>query len=113
LFYPIQLIMFYDHHLRRDIKLKLPASNDPLQWKTVSWETLELNAGREPSAFHRIFSRLPLLKGVVRGDYHFVGVAPRSPKEVEKLPTDWKKLYLKSKIGIITVSEIEEQSDED
>lgn len=113
LFYPIYFLMFYNHHLRKKAMLKLPASNDTLLWETIKWETFELNAGREPTAFHRIFFRLPLLKGIVRGDIHFVGVIPRTPKDVEELPPDWKKLYLRSKIGIITVSDIEEREDED
>lgn len=113
LFSPIYLIMFYDHHLRRDVMLKLPANNDPLLWETISWETFELNAGRKPTLLHRIFSRLPLLKGIARGEMHFVGVIPRHPKEAEKLPPDWKRLYLKSKIGVITSSDIEGLEDED
>src|SRR5262249_49684664 len=56
----------------------------------------------------RFFFRLPLLKGMMRGDIHFVGVIPRTTEDVEKLSPDWKKLYLSSKVGVITMSDLEE-----
>jgi lipopolysaccharide/colanic/teichoic acid biosynthesis glycosyltransferase len=39
---------------------------------------------------------------------HFVGVMPRTLNDVQALPSDWKKLYLQSKAGLITLSQLEE-----
>lgn len=105
---PLYLIMQWNHHLRAENMLLLPSDHDAVLWETFKWETFEINAGLTPSAFHRCFSRLPLLKGVVRGDIHFVGVAPRTPQDVAKMPSDWRKLYMSSKVGIITVHDLEE-----
>jgi len=45
---------------------------------------------------------LPALVNIARGDLRFVGVRPRSPGEVEKLPPEWRSLYLCCKAGLIT-----------
>jgi lipopolysaccharide/colanic/teichoic acid biosynthesis glycosyltransferase len=47
---------------------------------------------------------LPGLICAARGDLSFVGVAPRTAEEIEKLPGDWQRLYLGSVAGLITES---------
>ena len=47
---------------------------------------------------------LPGLINVARGHLSFVGVAPRGADEIERLPRDWKRLYLGSVGGLITES---------
>jgi lipopolysaccharide/colanic/teichoic acid biosynthesis glycosyltransferase len=42
------------------------------------------------------------LLAVLRGDLHFLGVRPRSRKEIAALDADWRDLYLKSKPGLVT-----------
>lgn len=108
LLYPVYLIMHYTHHLRSEPMLKLPAENDRRLWQTIDWKTFEPNAGRTPNTFHRFFRKLPLLMEVVRGNIHFVGVLPRSIREVELMSPDWKKLYISSKVGIIAISDLED-----
>jgi acetyltransferase-like isoleucine patch superfamily enzyme len=107
LFFPFYLAMHWNHHVRSQKMLKLPASYEPALWQTFDWVVFELDEGRPSNLFHRLFYRLPLLWGILQGDIHFVGVKPRTIEEVEKLPEDWMKLYLRSKVGIINVSDLE------
>jgi lipopolysaccharide/colanic/teichoic acid biosynthesis glycosyltransferase len=51
-----------------------------------------------------LFQFLPALVNVARGELSFVGVPPRSPEEVDRLPADWRKIYLRSKAGIVSDS---------
>lgn len=108
---PIYVLMSCMYGVRRELMLKLPAHNDPALWKTTPWEIFIPHLNRKASLFYRLFFRLPLLKNIIRGDMHFVGVMPRKPTEVEKLPPDWKKLYISSKAGIITLSELENEEE--
>jgi lipopolysaccharide/colanic/teichoic acid biosynthesis glycosyltransferase len=47
---------------------------------------------------------LPGLINAARGHLSFVGVAPRDAQEIERLPRDWRRLYLSSSGGLITES---------
>jgi lipopolysaccharide/colanic/teichoic acid biosynthesis glycosyltransferase len=51
-------------------------------------------------AFLRQF--LPGLFAVARGRLQFVGLAPRSRAEIERMPPEWRAMYLKSKAGLVT-----------
>lgn len=106
--FPFYLGMKNSHHLQKKKIVRLPANQDPLLWDIVDWEIYEPNAGEKPTLFTRIFYRLPLLKGIILGNLHFVGVKERTRKEVEGLPSEWKKLYLSSKIGLVAITDIEE-----
>jgi hypothetical protein len=44
---------------------------------------------------------LPGLLSVVRGDIGFTGLPPRSPDEVDRLPSDWRALYLHCRAGLV------------
>ena len=57
--------------------------------------------------FKIFFSRIPLLLNIIQGDVHFVGVVPRSIKDTKTLPPDWQKLYLQSKVGLITLANLD------
>ncbi len=91
--------------------LRLPASPDPVTWRTFRLYSWDINddfcpggwAGPERSFFWRF---LPGLWNVVRGDLRLVGVPPRTPEEVASLPSDWKELYLQSKPGLINEAEV-------
>jgi lipopolysaccharide/colanic/teichoic acid biosynthesis glycosyltransferase len=45
---------------------------------------------------------LPALWSVARGELGFTGVAPRTPEEVDRLPPEWRALYLCCKAGLVT-----------
>lgn len=81
--------------------LCLPASPDREQWKTFR---LARFVDETPTSYAGDFFLrfLPGLYHVAKGELSFVGVPPRTPSEVEALPSDWKHLYLESKPGLIT-----------
>jgi hypothetical protein len=85
----------------RDV-LSLPAPLDPRQWSTVRWLDIR-------SRNATLGQRLCGLFNVVRGHGNLVGLPPRTPEEVEQLPTDWKNLYLSSKVGLLTLENLHEE----
>lgn len=103
---PFYMIMFYNHHLCRQQMLKLPAKNDPSQWKEFSLYSFEARSDRRSYSWQRNFKKLPTLFNIFLGNLHFVGVSPRSIEAVELLPIDWQGLYLKTKNGLITLSKV-------
>jgi NDP-sugar pyrophosphorylase family protein len=58
--------------------------------------------GGTPGFRNLVLVCLPALFNIVRGELNFAGVAPRTPEEVEKLPPEWRTLYLCCKVGLIT-----------
>jgi NDP-sugar pyrophosphorylase family protein/lipopolysaccharide/colanic/teichoic acid biosynthesis glycosyltransferase len=60
-------------------------------------------SGAMPAGFRSLFLVfLPALLNVARGELGFVGVAPRTPDEVDRLSPEWRALYLCCKAGLIT-----------
>ena len=100
--------------------VRLPAGSDPLSWKTFALISLynrklpsrEMGSeagpspnksGRLPAGWRHLFLIfLPALINIARGELRFVGVPPRTAKEIQDLPRDWRTLYLKSKPGVVT-----------
>ena len=111
LFFPVYLYLKKNHGIHLDPMLQLPASNDRYTWKTFNWMTFGENPKKKPGAMQRYFRRLPTLWNIIKGEAHFVGVSPRSITDVENLPPDWQKLYLKSKVGLITLSDLDNTPD--
>jgi NDP-sugar pyrophosphorylase family protein len=85
----------------------LPASEEPSHWKFFEWQTFDPPRGCEFDKLKNYFKSLPLLIQVFKGTVHFVGVIPRTKEEITQLPGDWQKLYLKSKIGLIVLGNLE------
>ncbi len=106
LLFPAYLYMRWSCALRGDPMLLLPARDARRLWKTFQWQSFAGQLNR----FQVFFKRLPLLFNVLRGEVHFVGVSPRSIADTEKLPRDWQKLYLKSKVGLITLADLDHGS---
>ena len=108
IFLPFFIYLKSTNHIRRDPKIRLPASNEAHSWTSFDWLTFEPKSkSKKQTAFQKFFERLPALLNIITGEAHFVGVAPRTIPEVEKLPPDWQKLYLKSKVGLITLSSLD------
>ena len=59
------------------------------------------------------FRHYPLLKEIVKGKVHFIGSTPRSIKEIEAMPSDWRALYLTSRLGLITLADLDKGDTED
>ncbi|MBT3376843.1 MAG: hypothetical protein HN742_08275 [Lentisphaerae bacterium] len=96
--------------LFRRTALKLPAPPDPMHWKTFTQYSFipfadDSAAPEAQSGGGILGTLLYLLPGVfsiAAGHLHFVGVPPRDPEAVEKLPGDWRDLYLHAKAGLVT-----------
>lgn len=87
--------------------LELPAEG---RWKTFDWMQFFPKDGQPPNRFQSIFLRLPVLFHILSGKAHFVGVRPRTKEETEQLPPDWQKLYLKCKVGLISLDRLDFES---
>ena len=102
----VALLRFGQSNRRKIVVL--PASPMPESWRTYSF--LSFASKRNPAdqkALSRIFVEiLPNLLGIASGRLRLVGVAPRTADEVNQLPEDWRTLYLHSRAGLITESEV-------
>lgn len=105
--FPVFLILLCSNHIRRDKMLLLPAASATHDWEMFDWLSFESRKKKNDTPFHRFFKRIPALLNIIKGEVHFVGVSPRSLKDVHKLPLDWQKLYLNSKVGLITLSDLD------
>jgi len=101
-FSPVYLYLRLTTRLTQKRVLKLPA---PLQKEL--WKTYTLRKFKAKSSFQRFFERLPQLLNIISGEMDFIGVSPHEPQNVEKLPSDWKKLYLSTKTGLITLASLD------
>ncbi|MFQ5728994.1 MAG: sugar transferase [Waddliaceae bacterium] len=101
---PFFLAMRLAFALKREEKLLLPASENPAEWQAFEMLTFD---GKSSNTFTKLFQHLPMLINVIKGEISFVGVPPRSISETEALPSEWRKLYLKSKTGIITLCDVD------
>lgn len=102
LIFPIYLFMNITCTKKRVKKLHLPASEDSSQWKTI-----ELTTFVPHNFFQKFFCRIPYLFQIIKGKIHFVGLIPRSVSEMKKLPSEWLKLSLQSKIGWVTLASLD------
>lgn len=107
LFSPVYLYLKMTCDLMKSPMVNLPASDDPVQWTTFDWQTFKSKDSTPLNKFQNYFKKLPLLFNLFRGEVHFIGVVPRSIKNLKRLPVDWQKLYLKSKVGLITLTDLD------
>ncbi|MFA6916030.1 MAG: hypothetical protein WC222_06515 [Parachlamydiales bacterium] len=59
---------------------------------------------------HYIFAfmrKSPGLIPLIRGELHWIGVSAKTRDEIENLPYYWKKLYCQSKVGFITLADLD------
>lgn len=107
---PFYLLMKISCIIKKTEMLQLPAADDKDLWKTFEWLHFVPKNEAKPTHWQEIFLRLPVLLNVVRGQVHFVGVSPRTKEETLLLPQDWRKLYLKSKVGLISLAGLDVSS---
>jgi len=84
---------------------KTPLEEKPFVLRGYSLPCLGLDAwGIRRSACWEAFLRqfLPGLFAVVRGRLGLVGLPPRTIKEIQALPEDWRALYVAGRAGLIT-----------
>jgi hypothetical protein len=58
-------------------------------------------------SYGRYFRSYPLIFKIFTGKVHLIGVNPRTPEEVDMMPSEWKKLYFHSKLGLITLADLD------
>lgn len=110
LLFPLYLYMKLRHKEVKTPRLALPAKSNPLEWQFFDMRLFE-NASIDLSKSHgQGLQKLPTLLNIIRGEMHFMGVAPRTAEEVLNLPPEWKKLYLQSKVGLITLANVDSGS---
>ncbi len=66
---------------------------------------------REFPAFHGVLKRWPQLWNIVIGEFHWVGNRPLSVAEARSLDNDFERLWLKSPIGLFSLSDSEGRGD--
>ena len=98
----------------RSEAVALPTQPQEWEWRTFSaWRF----SPEEPAAFlarrrflrglrHCLLYVLPGLINIAKGELRFVGVPPRSKEQILGLSHDWQTLYLDSKPGMITETDI-------
>jgi NDP-sugar pyrophosphorylase family protein len=104
---PMYIYLKLTCHLQKTTMVQLPADEGASQWSFFEWVAFIPGSKGRLNALQNYFKYLPLLFLVFKGIIHFVGVSPRTKEEILKLPKDWKKLYLKSKIGLITLGKLD------
>lgn len=92
--------------LDEKVVLKIPASLQQWKWKTFKWTTFKAKKGNL-NKYQRSINWLPLFWNILKGNAHFVGIAPLTLEEVKALPEDRLSLYLRSKVGLITLADLD------
>jgi lipopolysaccharide/colanic/teichoic acid biosynthesis glycosyltransferase len=89
--------------------IRLPTATDVFSWTpvTLSFFTLlpqnaSLGAGFWWKDFLLRF--LPGLLNVIKGKMTITGVSPRTREDLEALDQDWREIYIRGKLGLITES---------
>lgn len=101
--------------LFRTEAVRLPAYAGEWEWKTFSLWRFSPEA---PAVFlskcryfrglrHGLVYVLPALVNIAKGELRFVGVPPRDKSTIASLSHDWRTLYLGSKAGAITETDIQ------
>jgi mannose-1-phosphate guanylyltransferase / phosphomannomutase len=102
LFSPLFLILSLCYPIKNKFFVKLPTLPDINHWKTLSLYKYDIP--EHPDGF---FASLPLLYNIIRGDLNITGLPPHTLEEVQNLSEDWKHIYLNSKVGLITLADVE------
>ncbi len=115
LFLPISILsFFYFCFVRRfpytSVQMaRLPAQENLLVPRTYALPCLGADAWsmRRPAGWDSFLRQiLPGLFAVVTGRLGFVGLPPRSAEEINRLPLEWRSMYLKNRAGLITEASV-------
>lgn len=96
IFSPITLFIKNEFYVKEVV---LIPGGEP--YKTILWKSYK------GKGLSRYFRSYPVLWQVILGNVHFVGSTPRTIKDVEEMPPDWRKLYLTSRLGLITLADLD------
>ncbi len=102
---PFFIPLWIKYGIKKEKMVFLPSPENEKGWKTFTLLSFK-------DTQRSYFKRMPHLLNIISGDIHFIGVSPRSRKEIKLMASDWRKLYLKSKAGIITIASVEKIPDD-
>jgi len=100
----VLLPLFLMRRLKKEKVLALPAPADRSLWKTFDWLSFKINNTKNKP---RLIHKIPALLSIVKGDAHFVGLAPRTIETMYQYPVDWQHLLQRGKVGMFTLAELE------
>jgi NDP-sugar pyrophosphorylase family protein len=87
--------------------VRIPAADDPHGWEVCRFLRFRLEDRPEAGWWPEFAAEVwPGLLSVITGKLYLVGLKPRAPREVERLPDDWKDIYLRSKAGLLTEASV-------
>lgn len=112
---PLLLVVYIITRIRRSghamhsrYCVRLPALPEKAEWRVFLLYSLRAPDAPAPQRCvyirHFLYDLLPALVSIAKGNLSFVGVAPRSPDDLDALPPDWRALYINSNAGIISES---------
>ncbi len=104
LFLPFYLLMRIFYPTQEKLVIKLPAAENKELWQIFVWSSFVPKNPNKKKWFPYFFSSLPHFLSICQGNAHFIGVMPRSKEEIDSLNEEWRRFYLKSKVGLITLS---------
>lgn len=81
----------------------VPTLTPSNHWRTFHLYSFKKRASWIPS----ILYKLPMLWGLLQGELNYVGLKPRTVEEIKEMPTDWRALFLKAKIGLLNPESVE------
>jgi len=84
--------------------VRLPAGDDPAEWRTIplcAFAGPDGLRGAFPWLRHFLLVFLPGLVHVAQGRLRLVGVAPRAAEELRALPPDWQALVRSAEAGLV------------
>lgn len=89
--------------------VRLPTTMDEATWQTFRLAGFlsadpKRKVEHQSGLSHFFFCTLPGLISVALGRLSFVGVPPRSRETIQRLPKDWRRLYLSAEAGLVTES---------
>ncbi len=87
--------------------IRLPTATDPFSWNSVELYFFGLpHDNNSPGMGYWwkdfLLRFLPGLFNVVKGKMAITGVSPRTREELEALDQDWREIYIRGKLGLVT-----------
>lgn len=102
---PLLLPLLAAYPIKRREVLRLPQRSQAGQLETFVWLSIDCPW----KGLRELLTPLHIL----RGEAHFVGVPPRSQEQLRQLNSDWRSLYLRSKVGWVHLAQVFHESCED
>ncbi len=103
---PVYLLMKVLGAVKTETRILIPTVEDNDRWKEFDLYFVQNPTDNKTYSLLKYLSWVPSLLNVIKGNISFVGVKIRTLEETKQLPVEWQNLYLKSKSGMITLSDI-------